>query len=99
VVAEVQRQVDLLTLRSPFDGQVGQVQVSQHTNVAANAPVRSVVDLSKFELEIKVPESFARDLAIGMPAQLTSGAGEPFSGAISAVSPEVVNGEVNARIR
>ncbi|MBB6365201.1 MULTISPECIES: efflux RND transporter periplasmic adaptor subunit [Xanthomonas] len=99
VVAEVQRQVDLLTLRSPFDGQVGQVQVSQHTNVAANAPVLSVVDLSKFELEIKVPESFARDLAIGMPAQLTSGAGEPFAGAISAVSPEVVNGEVNARIR
>ena len=99
VVAEVQRQVDLLTLRSPFDGQVGQVQVSQHTNVAANAPVLSVVDLSKFELEIKVPESFARDLAIGMPAQLTSGAGERFAGAISAVSPEVVNGEVNARIR
>ncbi|WP_369940471.1 efflux RND transporter periplasmic adaptor subunit [Xanthomonas medicagonis] len=99
VVAEVRRQVDLLTLRSPFDGQVGQVQVSQHTNVAANAPVLSVVDLSKFELEIKVPESFARDLAIGMPAQLTSGAGEPFAGAISAVSPEVVNGEVNARIR
>ncbi|WP_369977044.1 efflux RND transporter periplasmic adaptor subunit [Xanthomonas bundabergensis] len=99
VVTEVKRQVDLLTLRSPFDGQVGQVQVSQHTNVAANAPVLSVVDLSKFELEIKVPESFARDLAIGMPAQLTSGAGEPFAGAISAVSPEVVNGEVNARIR
>ncbi|PPT90472.1 efflux RND transporter periplasmic adaptor subunit [Xanthomonas theicola] len=99
VVTEVKRQVDLLTLRAPFDGQVGQVQVSQHTNLAANAPVLSVVDLSKFELEIKVPESFARDLAIGMPAQLTSGAGEPFAGAISAVSPEVVNGEVNARIR
>ncbi|WP_045729220.1 efflux RND transporter periplasmic adaptor subunit [Xanthomonas sp. GPE 39] len=99
VVAEVQRQVDLLTLRAPFDGQVGQVQVSQHTNLAANAPVLSVVDLSKFELEINVPESFARDLAIGMPAQLTSGTGEPFAGAISAVSPEVVNGEVNARIR
>lgn len=99
VVTEVKRQVDLLTLRSPFDGQVGQVQVSQHTNVAANASVLVVVDLSKFELEIKVPESFARDLAIGMSAQLTSGAGEPFAGAISAVSPEVVNGEVNARIR
>jgi HlyD family secretion protein len=50
-------------------------------------------------VEIKVPESFARDLAIGMPAQLTSGAGQPYPGAISAVSPEVVNGEVVARIR
>lgn len=71
----------------------------QHTQVAANAPILGVVDLSNFEVEIKVPESFARDLAIGMPAQLTSGNGEPFAGAISAVSPEVVNGEVTARIR
>ncbi|MFT4248834.1 MAG: efflux RND transporter periplasmic adaptor subunit [Pseudomonas sp.] len=99
VVDEVQRQVDALTLRAPFKGQVGQVQAVQHTQVAANAPVLGVVDLSKFEVEIKVPESFARDLAIGMPAQLTSGSGEPFPGAISAVSPEVVNGEVTARIR
>ncbi|HEY9255620.1 MAG TPA: efflux RND transporter periplasmic adaptor subunit [Stenotrophomonas sp.] len=99
VVTEVQRQVDALTLRAPFDGQVGQVQATQHTNVIANAPVLGVVDLSKFEVEIKVPESFARDLAIGMPAQLTSGSGEPFPGEISAVSPEVVNGEVTARIR
>ncbi len=99
VVAEVQRQVDALTLRAPFDGQVGQVQATQHTNVIANAPVLGVVDLSRFEIEIKVPESFARDLAIGMPAQLTSGSGQPFAGEISAVSPEVVNGEVTARVR
>ena len=99
VVAELQRQVDALALRAPFDGQVGQVQVAQRSNVAVNAPVLSVVDLSKFEVEIKVPESFARDLGIGMPAQLTSGNGEPYPGAVSAVSPEVVNGEVTARLR
>ncbi|KRG84518.1 ABC transporter permease [Stenotrophomonas daejeonensis] len=99
VVNEVQRQVDALTLRAPFDGQVGQVQATQHTQVVANAPVLGVVDLSRFEVEIKVPESFARDLAIGMPAQLTSGSRQPFPGEISAVSPEVVNGEVVARIR
>lgn len=99
VVAELRRQVDALTLRAPFDGQVGQVQVAQRAAVALNAPVLGVVDLSKFEVEIKVPESFARDLGIGMPAQLTSGAGQPFPGEVSAVSPEVVNGEVTARLR
>ncbi|HTM69328.1 MAG TPA: HlyD family efflux transporter periplasmic adaptor subunit [Luteimonas sp.] len=99
VVVEVQRQVDALTLRAPFDGQVGQVQVAQRANVAINAPILGVVDLSKFEVEIKVPESFARDLGIGMPAQLTSGAGQPFPGEVAAVSPEVVNGEVVARLR
>ncbi|MBW8373104.1 efflux RND transporter periplasmic adaptor subunit [Stenotrophomonas sp.] len=98
VVTEVERQVDALTLRAPFDGQVGQVQATQHTNVVANAPILGVVDLSRFEIEIKVPESFARELSIGMPAQLTGGSGQ-FAGEISAVSPEVVAGEVNARIR
>ncbi len=98
VVTEVERQVDALILRAPFDGQVGQVQATQHTNVVANAPILGVVDLSRFEIEIKVPESFARELSIGMPAQLTGGSGQ-FAGEISAVSPEVVAGEVNARIR
>ena len=99
IVIETQRQVDALTLRAPFDGQVGQVQIAQRANVAANAPVLSVVDLAVFEVEIKVPESFARDLAIGMPAQITSGAGEPYAAQVSAVSPEVVNGEVTSRLR
>ncbi|KAF1699397.1 efflux transporter periplasmic adaptor subunit [Pseudoxanthomonas jiangsuensis] len=98
VVAELQRQVAALTLRAPFDGQVGQVQIAQGTNVAINAPILSVVDLSEFEVEIRVPESFARDLAIGVPAQVTS-QGRQFPAKVSAVSPEVVNGEVNARLR
>ncbi|GAB3380622.1 efflux RND transporter periplasmic adaptor subunit [Lysobacter fragariae] len=98
VVTELQRQVDALTLRAPFDGQVGQVMAAQRTNVAVNAPVLSVVDLTAFEVEIKVPESFARDLAIGMPAQLTAPTGT-FDAEVSAVSPEVVNGEVTGRLR
>ena len=98
VAAELQRQVEALTLRAPFDGQIGQVQIPQGTNVATNAPILSVVDLSEFEVEIRVPESFARDLGIGVPAQVTS-QGRPFPAKVSAVSPEVVNGEVTARLR
>jgi HlyD family secretion protein len=98
VVEETQRQVDALTLRAPFDGQIGQVQVPQGTQVVTNGPVLSVVDLSKFEVEIKVPESFARDLGIGMSAQITAN-NTSFAGEIAAVSPEVVNGEVTARVR
>ena len=98
VVAELQRQVDALTVRAPFDGQIGQVQVPQGTNVATSAPILSVVDLSLFEVEIKVPESFARDLAIGIPAQISSN-NLQYPAQVSAVSPEVVNGEVNARLR
>ena len=98
VVTELRRQVDALTLRAPFDGQVGQVQVAQGTNVALNAPIMSVIDLSVFEVEIRVPESFARDLAIGVPAQISS-SGNSYAARVAAVSPEVVNGEVTARLR
>lgn len=98
VVDELRRQVEALTLRSPFDGQVGQVQVDQRSNVAANAPVLTVVDLSEFEVEIRVPESFARDLGIGMPAEVRS-ANQTYPAEVSAVSPEVVNGEVATRLR
>ncbi len=97
-VLELQRKVDALTLRAPFDGQVGQLMIAQRANVAANAAVLSLVDLSVFEVEIKVPESFARDLGIGIPAEVTS-TSSIFAAAISAVSPEVVNGEVAARLR
>ncbi|GAB3730036.1 efflux RND transporter periplasmic adaptor subunit [Luteimonas pelagia] len=98
VVAELQRQVDALTLRAPFDGQVGQVLVDQRANVAANAPVLGVVDLTEFEVQIRVPESFARDLAIGMPAQLGTG-NQAWKAEVSSVSPEVVDGEVTGRLR
>ena len=98
VVDEARRQVDALTLRAPFAGQVGQVQVPQGTQVVAHGAVLSVVDLSKFEVEIKVPESFARDLGIGMPAQISANNAQ-YAGEIAAVSPEVVNGEVTARVR
>ena len=74
------------------------MQVPQGTQVIANGPVLSVVDLSRFEVEMKVPESFARDLGIGMPAQVTSN-GAKYAAEIAAVSPEVVNGEVTARVR
>lgn len=106
-VNELRRQVEALTLRAPFDGQVGQLMIAQRANVTANAAVLSLVDLSVFEVEIKVPESFARDLGIGIPAEIigNSGTGNSgggsgsFTAAISAVSPEVVNGEVAARLR
>lgn len=98
VVDELQRQVDALAIRAPFDGQVGQVFVPQRANVQANAPLLSVVDLTRFEVEIKVPESFARELSIGVPAQLT-GNNRTYAALVSAVSPEVVSGEVSARLR
>jgi len=98
LVADLERQVEMLKVRAPVSGQVGQLLVQQKANVAANVALLTVVDLSALEIELQVPEVFAHDLAIDMPAEILDG-GEKYSGALSAVSPEVVEGQVVARVR
>ena len=97
VVKELERQVAALEVASPVDGQVGQLLVAQRTVVTANAPILTVVDLGAFELEISVPDAFARDLALGMSAEIRSGTAT-FTGRVRSVSPEVVAGNVATRL-
>jgi HlyD family secretion protein len=98
LVKDLQRQVDDLNVKSPVDGQVGQLFIAERATVAKDAQLLSVIDLSALEVEMKVPESFARDLGIGMAGEIT-GNGNTWKGLVSAISPEVVNGEVAARLR
>ena len=98
MVDDLKRQVDGLSVKSPVDGQVGQVQVADRASVAKDAPLLTVVDLSALEVEIKVTESLARDLRPGMSADL-EGSGHHWKGVVSGVSPEVVAGQVTARLR
>jgi len=97
-VKDLQRQVDDLNVRSPVNGQVGQLFIAPRATVAKDAQLLTVIDLSALEVEVKVPESFARDLAVGMGADI-SGNGGNWKGAVSAISPEVVDGQVSARVR
>jgi HlyD family secretion protein len=98
LVKDLERQVDDLNVKSPVDGQVGQLFIAERATVAKDAQLLSVIDLSALEVEMKVPESFARDLGIGMAGEIT-GNGNTWKGLVSAISPEVVNGEVAARLR
>lgn len=98
VVANVQRRVDELTVRSPVNGIVGSVAVQQRAAVDASAPLLTVVDLSVFEIELAVPESYADDLAIGMPAEISYGSAK-YAGSVTSISPEVRNGQVVGRVR
>ena len=98
LVDDLKRQVDGLNVKSPVDGQVGQVQVADRASVAKDAPLLTVVDLSALEVEIKVTESLARDLRAGMTADMEGG-GHHWQGIVSGVSPEVVAGQVTARLR
>ncbi len=97
-VSDLQRQVDELLLQSPVDGVVGDLLVEQKNAVSRDTPVMSVVDLSRFEIDAQIPESYADDLVIGMQAEVLL-SGQTYAGELVAVSPEIVGNQVASRIR
>lgn len=98
LVENLQRRVDELTLRSPVGGIVGNLLVDDRQEVAANTPVMSVVDLSRFEIEADVPQSYADDLSIGMPAEISNGT-DTFDAEIISISPEIIDDQVTTRLQ
>lgn len=98
LVADLQRKVDELTLRSPVKGIVGNLAVQDKNQVTRHQAILSVVDLSQFELEVSIPESYADDLAIGMDAQVNFN-GETHPATLVTLSPEIENNQVTGRVR
>jgi HlyD family secretion protein len=98
LVTDLERQVAELTLRSPVIGIVGNLQVDQKAAVINNQSVMTVVDLTAFEVEADVPESYADDLGLGMPAEIHIGTGT-FEAIVISVSPEIVENQVTTRLR
>ncbi len=97
-VAELQRQVDGLTITSPVNGIVGNLSTDNKTFLTKNQPILMVVDLSNFEVEIDIPESYADDLAIGMSVDV-SFEHKSFSARLVTISPEILNNQVTGRVR
>ena len=98
MVDDLRRQVYDLSIKSPVDGIVGDLLVNQNAAVSRDTPVMAVVDLTRYEIDVMIPESYADDLAIGMAAEITAGTTR-YSGQLVSVSPEVVNNQVAARVR
>ena len=97
MVDDQRRRVSELSIESPVGGIVGDMLVDQKGAVSRDTPVMAVVDLSRFEIDVMIPESYADDLAIGMGAEIQSG-GQRFDGELVAISPEVVNNQVASRV-
>ena len=98
VVADLERRVGELEMRSPVYGMVGGVAVIQKAAVQRDAPIVTVVDLSAFEIEFRVSEGYASQLAIGMPVEIRYG-NDNLRGEVTAVSPEIKQNEVTGRVR
>ncbi len=98
LVDDLRRQLAELAVRSPVDGQVGQLFVAERASVAKDAQLLTVIDLTQLEVQMQVAESFARDLAVGMPGEI-AGNGQVWKAHVSGISPEVVANQVAARLR
>jgi HlyD family secretion protein len=97
VATELERQVDELTVRSPVAGLVGRVAVDDRDSVTEGQPLVGVVDLSRLEVEVQVPESYAPDIAPGTPALITFD-GREWKGEVAGLSPEVEGNRVRGTV-
>jgi HlyD family secretion protein len=77
---------------------VGNLLVAERAQVAANAPLLTVVDLTELEVEVPVPEAYANDITPGLSAEIAI-SGARLAGEVRTISPEVVDGNVNVRVR
>jgi HlyD family secretion protein len=98
LAADLARKVEALAIKAPVSGMVGNLLVAERAQVAANAPLLTVVDLTELEVEVPVPEVYANDITPGMGAEIAIG-GAKLAGEVRTISPEVVEGNVNVRVR
>jgi HlyD family secretion protein len=97
-VDNLARRVEELTVRSPVDGMVANLGQSEKARVAESAPLITVVDLTAFEIEFQVSETYAGDIKAGMMADITLD-GRRHTGTVTAISPEVRQSQVTGRVK
>lgn len=95
---ELARQQASLLLKALQPGAIGQRLVGDGAAVARDAALLTLVDLRQLDVQMQVPESLVRELVIGQQGEVMVG-GKPVPVKLVSISPEVVNGEVAARLR
>ncbi len=98
IVQNLKSRVGELTVHSPVNGMVANLAQTEKAHVAESAPLLTVVDLSAFEIEFQVAETYAQDIKPGMTADITLD-GRPHAGTVTAISPEVRQSEVTGRVK
>ena len=97
-VARLHERVEALTLKSPVPGIVATLTQQERAQVAENAPLVTVVDLSALEIEFQVAESYANEIKAGMNAEVTLDSRKVI-GTVAGISPDVRQSQVTGRVR
>jgi HlyD family secretion protein len=88
VLEDLERKVQQLAIPSPVNGLVSRVDIKDKDTVQPAQVLFSVVDLSRFEIEVLIPENYANEILIGTPAAIHY-EGKEYPGKIKSLSPEV----------
>ena len=88
ILEDVERKVQQLAILSPVNGLVSRVDIKDKDTVQMSQVLFSVVDLSRFEVEVLIPENYANEVAMGTQAVILYEAKE-YPGRIKSLSPEV----------
>lgn len=97
VVADLERRVRELRVTAPFDGMVATLDVDDRQAVAPNAPLLTVVDLSSYEVEVRIAEAYTDEIGSGTRVEIEY-AGRQYPGSLTSVSPEVREGQVEGTV-
>lgn len=97
IVENTERLVRELNIKAPVSGIVGSWAVEQKSAVSLNQPLLTIVDLSAFQVEIEIPESYSDALGLGMLVKVNYNAKE-YDASVVSISPEVTNNIVKGRV-
>lgn len=97
LVGNTERLVSELNMIAPVSGIIGSWSVEQKSAVALNQPILTVVDLSAFQVEVDIPESYADSVGIGMSVKVNYNAQE-YGASLISISPEVTNNVIKGRV-
>lgn len=82
-----------LLVRAGMNGVLQQVSVQAGQSVPAGTAIARVAQTERLKAEVRVPETQAKDIAIGQPAKIDTRNGV-VNGRVTRVDPAVVNGTV-----
>jgi HlyD family secretion protein len=97
LVENTERLVKELTIKAPVSGIVGSWSVEQKSAISVNQALLTIVDLSAFQVEIDIPESYVDELGIGMQVKVKYNQ-KDYDAKIITISPEVKNNVVKGRV-
>ncbi|MGI8782836.1 MAG: efflux RND transporter periplasmic adaptor subunit [Acidobacteriota bacterium] len=88
-IGEAERKVAELVVVSPVSGLVSRVDAKDKDTVQPNQPLLTVVDLSRYQVEVSIPENYAVEIPLGTPVAVQHD-GKEYQGVVKSLSPEVL---------